>query len=135
MKSKKLKGSLGLMIIAALIFIFSIFGIFAPKTQLIETKGTIVDIEDRMNASHGYDHVVYIDYRANGKDYKHVEFGNYDSEMQVDDKITVLYDPNNPEHIETKDSDVIIYILAAASGVLLFVSIRQTIKKMGGNIR
>lgn len=133
--SKRVRGSMGIIIIAALIFIFSIIGIFAPKTQMLETKGTIVNIEERMNASNGYDHIVHIDYSANGKEYKNVEFGNYDSTMEVDDKVTVLYDPKNPEHIEAKESDAIIYILAATSGILLFVSIKQTIKKLGGNIR
>ena len=131
MKSRRNRGSFGLIIIAALIFIGSIIGICAPKPDLIETKGVIVDIVKRKNASNGYDNVVYIDYRANGKNYKHVEFGNYESTMQVDDKVAILYDPNNPEHIEVKESDAIIYILALTSGLLLIFSISQVVTKQG----
>ena len=123
--------SLGAIIISGVIFILSIVFIFAPKKQMLETRGTIVEIEEWRDVDDNYQYTVYIDYRANGKKFEHAEFGSYNSSMKVGDKVVVLFDPKNPEHIESEGSDLVPYVTAAASGIVLVVFTIQRIRNKG----
>lgn len=121
---------IGTIVLCLAILVVSLVSIFAPKPSLIETKGTITEIvEDYDPTMEEYTHTVYITYRANGKKYEHAEFGSYNSSMKVGDKVVVLFDQKNPEHIEAEDSETVPYITAAVSGVILIGCVVLMIKK------
>lgn len=121
---------IGIIVLCLALLIVSLASIFAPKLNLIETKGTITEIvEDYDPTMEEYTHTVYITYRANGKKYEHAELGSYNSSMKVGDKIVVFFDQKDPEHIEAEGSENVPYITAAASVVILIGCVVMMIKR------
>lgn len=124
------KASIPVIIVSTLILILSIVGIIKPNTATKQTTGTIVDIVSDYNFDlEDTKYTAYIEYSARGHKYTHVEFPAYNSSMNVGDKVTVLYDPDNPEHIEAEGSEKVPYITGAVSLVILAVGIVSFIKK------
>lgn len=110
------------IIASLIILVISIIGITAPKIEMLETKGVIVNIKeyiDPIDDTNSY--TTYIDYSIGKEKYKNVEYGAYDSKMKVGDQVIVMYDPNNHTHIEAPNADRVPYITGGASLVSLVV--------------
>lgn len=92
------------------------------NTDYAEITGTIVDITEEWNPSANvdedqYDHHTFVDYTVDGKEYKHVELGQYDSSMEIGDKVDFLYNVDNPAEISSKGGNIF-GIVAIGIGIL-----------------
>ncbi|MDO4811800.1 MAG: DUF3592 domain-containing protein [Eubacteriales bacterium] len=104
----------GLSFVAVGIFfiVISILILRAPKTDYIPTTATIVDIIEKYDPMDDeIDHQVFVDYKANGKSYRHAALGSYSSSMQVGDRVDIEYAADDPSHIQTPGSGKIVYIV------------------------
>lgn len=118
-------------IIIALIFVgLSIFAIARKDEVTFENvEATIVRIDefyDTVNQQNEY--TVFVDYEVEGVKYKGVEYGAYDSSMDVGDTVTAKYDVDNPEFIEAEGSENVPYIVGGAGFVLAVFGIYMLIK-------
>lgn len=116
--------TLFIAILALVFIIVSIVLMNAPKKELLETKGTIVKFVDNYAENGEYESTdTIINYTVNGKKYKDVNYGAYDSKMKVGDEIVVLYDETDPSFIQTPGSDKVPYIVLGISSVIFIVSL------------
>lgn len=115
---------LGMIVVSLFIITLSIVVLCAPKKELNSTNGTIVDIreaEEQIGDEEEYD--AYVSYSADGKDYENVKYPEYSSDMEIGDKVEVLYDKDNPTYIESPGSKYvpIIVLVGGIIGALVGV--------------
>ena len=137
-KYKQLSFFFGLIIVGIFFTIFAIISLLQPKVEGIEVEATIVDIkkEDMGTNADGYtefSYTVYVDYTDEfGNTHKRIEYPIHEDDMVVGNKITIKYDPNNPEKIVLDNSLISnIIFLVVGIGAIAFsvIKIMQTIKK------
>lgn len=95
------------------------------NTNYAEITGTIVDITEEWNPTADvdedqYDHHTFVDYTVDGKEYKHVELGQYSSTMKIGDKVDFLYNVDDPAEISSKGGKLF-GIIGIVAGVLIIV--------------
>ena len=99
----------------------------------LETEAVISEIEkttEYINDDWEYRYTVYVDYTVDGKDYTHIEYGEYDSSMDEGDTLTIQYDEANPENLKTPNEGIIPWILIGAGivsilgGAISFFKVR-----------
>ena len=121
--------SIILTIISIILLIFSLYGIFGPKKEYLTTTGTIVNIVESMDVTtDSTNSKAIIDYTVNGKEYKNVEYGAYNSSMKIGDEVLVYYEPNDPTHIQAEGFQKVPYVVLGISIVTIAVSIVLFIK-------
>lgn len=93
-----------------------------------DVEATIVRIKEEYDTvQEQYEYTVFVDYEVDGVKYKGVQYGAYDSSMQIGDKVTAKYDVDNPEFIQAEGSEKVPYIVGGAGlaalvfGIVLFV--------------
>ena len=106
--------------------IFIVVGLFLffrfdPDAYDTKTNAVISRIDmDWENDGEGITgiYTVYVDYKANGTEYRDVEFGHYDSSMYEGQLIEIYYMSYDPTQITTKGKGRIPYIglIAALAG-------------------
>lgn len=65
----------------------------------INNEAVITEIVTRSSDEHD----VYVDHVVNEETYKHISLGYYSSTMRENDKVGILYNPNNPNEICSSD--------------------------------
>lgn len=64
----------------------------------VKTDAVIVRIDEKRDSDGDYDHIVYVRYTVNGREYT-TRLGTYTSSMYVGKTVPILYMPNNPSDI------------------------------------
>lgn len=119
-KNPKKIRSIFFILIAIVLIVLSLIGLTKEDEEYLSTEGTIVNIEEYYDPiEEESEYSTYIDYEVQGKEYKNVEYGAYNSDMKIGDKVEVLYSPNNPELIQTPNHKVVPYIVLAISLIAL----------------
>ena len=121
-KFKKVFGLVITLVVGVVLVGFSIAALSAPDVDYQTTTGTIVDIQEETDAEDFTSGQTYVDYTVDGKEYTHVEFGSYSSSMKLGDKVTVLYDPADPTHIQAEGTEFVPYVVLVV-GILILLSI------------
>lgn len=120
-----------MFLVIGLIFFFK----YDPDAYDMQGTGTIAEIVERYETSGDDNRLVYdvfIDYTIDGKEYKHVDFFEYDSSMKEGDKVEFYYMSSDPSQIagSTKDAAPYIGLGAAVLGfIMLVVTVVKIIKK------
>ena len=118
-----------LVFVAIILMVISLFGIFGPKKEYLTTTGTIVNIVESMDVTtDSINSKAIIDYTADGKEYKNVEYGAYNSSMKIGDEVLVYYEPNDPTHIQAEGFQNVPYVVLGVSIVTIAISIVLFIK-------
>lgn len=118
-------------IIAALLFVaFSVFAItHNDDTVYKTTEATIVRIEENYNyIDEMYEHTVFVDYEVDGVKWKGIEYGAYDSSMEIGDTVKVKYDMKDPTSIQAEGSEKVPYIVGGAGLAVLAFGIFSLVK-------
>ena len=115
-----------IFIVVGLLF----FKTYDPDAYDVKTMATIVQIDEEYDIiDEEYDYTVYVDYIANGKEYKNINYGAYNSSMDVGDEVELYYMSSDPTQIATPDKDIAPYIgLGAAvigAGIIVFSIIKR----------
>lgn len=125
------------IIIFVILFIASVLAhmsIQKDKAFLVETTATIVYIEVYTDTEYEYfdrkqtkeqsiEHVAYVDYVANGEQYRKVKLNYYSASMKVGDEITICYDSRNPESIQSTTNIGSIFLIAVSVAACLYTII------------
>lgn len=118
------------IIVSILFIVLSIIGIVKPDEEYYTTTGTIVRIEEYLDVIDDTTYYTpYIDYEVNDIQYKDVEYGAYNSNMQVGQQVTVYYLPEDPSMIQAEGYKKVPYITLGISLVFLAISVFLFIKK------
>ena len=137
-KYKQLTFFLGLLVVGIVFLVVGIISISKPKVEGIETEATIVDIEKEEAGTNAdgyteFSYNVYVDYiDKDGKAHKRIQYPIHEDDMVVGKKITVKYDPNNPEIIITDNSllfDIIFLLVGTGASIVSIIMIISVIKK------
>lgn len=83
-----------------------------------ETTATITTITSDMTPGGDAEYNAYVDYQVEGKWYRDVCLHYYTSSMREGETITLLYDPENPENIRTREGDILscVFLLGGGTG-------------------
>ena len=81
---------------------------------------------------HDATYTVYVKYTVGGKEYEE-ELGTY-PKLNVGDKMTIIYNPDNPKEISQKVSIVVPIAIIAAGAVSLIITIISIIRTRKKNI-
>lgn len=130
----KILTALGSLLTGIIMLGFSIVVIALPDAEYAETTGTIVNIEeyrDMTSSNNDIMHRVFVDYTADGKDYKNAEYGSYSSSMEIGDEVTVLYNVDEPKQIQAPGFEKVPYIVGGVGIVVLLCGVVALIKALG----
>ena len=134
----------GIVLPIIMFIIFFTASLFATKSIqkdkefLVETTATIVYIDVYTDTEYEYfdgkqtkvqsiEHVAYVDYVANGEQYRKVKLNYYSSNMRVGDEITICYDSRNPESIQSPTNIGLIFLIAISVFACLYTIIIVTV--------
>ncbi|MGN0401279.1 MAG: DUF3592 domain-containing protein [Acetatifactor sp.] len=125
---KKRNGGLVEVIIFAVFAIVGIGlfigGVFFLKSSLEfkkiakETTATISEIRTSTDSDGDIHHSVYVTYKVNGDTYKDRPLNFYSSGMYEGKKMTILYDPNNPNRIGSASNNIFTTALLMGMGLI-----------------
>ncbi len=110
----------------------AIFALTRPKTDYLTCEGTIVRIEEDLDLAADDTNViykVYVDYTVDGKEYKEVDYGSYNSSMKEGGKVTVYYDPADPSKIQAEGFETVPYVVLGAGIVAVIIGVIIFIKE------
>ena len=136
-KYKQITFFVGLLVVGIIFTIFGAISLSKPKVEGIEVEAKIVDIakEEIGTNADGYtefSYTVYVDYTdKEGKSHSRIEYPKHNDDMVVGDKITVKYNPNNPEELVDSNIflDIIILVVGLGASSLSIIKIISVIKK------
>ena len=118
------------IIVSLMLVVFGVIGIFAPEKDYKTAIGRIVAIEDYWDSiDDTITYEVYIDYKANGKNFNHAYYPSYDSSMKIGDEVTVLYDPYDPLLIQAPGHEKIPYIVGGVGLVATVIFAIDLLRK------
>ncbi len=130
--SKAISIIIGLMfLVIGLLFFFK----YDPDAYDVEAVGTITDIEEHYETvgdDEQLTHTVYIDYSANGTEYKHAEYFQYNSSMKIGDEVSFCYMSSDPSRIAGSNKALTPYFglgAAVIGAVMLVIVIVKIVKK------
>lgn len=118
---RKGKPTVLIIVIAALMIVGSLVCIVQDKTSdkvFKEVPATIVEINEIQHLD-DKEFEVFVDYSLNHKDYKHIQYGAYNSSMKVGDKVTVRYNVDDPSEIRAPGAEKVAYYIGIMGVVLL----------------
>ena len=119
-------------IVVGLVFFTS----YDPSVYDVKATGTITDMDEHYESIGGDNELVcdvYIDYVADGKNYEHVEFGEWNSGMRLGDEVEFWYMSSDPAKIASAGKDAAPYFalaFAIVGFVILAVTIIRGIRSM-----
>ena len=120
-KTQLIRFAVGWMLFGVFFIAVSTLFLFKPRAELVATDATVVEIVEQYDSFQEETVMTaYIDYEAEGIQYKHVVSPSYSYSMKVGSVISVFYDKDDPELLSSTDSDFIVYI-ALAVGVLCVI--------------
>ena len=122
---------IGFIVLGLALIVICIIIIVKPDDRVfVETTGTIVNIvEEYSSFDDSNNYQVFVDYSVDGKDYKNVEYGAYNSKMKVGDSVTILYNQDDPTDITSPGSDKVVYFVLAAGILSLLVGVGLILKR------
>lgn len=135
-RGRLLKNAIALILVGVIMLGLAIFFIFSKSdVEYVETTGKIVNIEEMRNLTAEPDeeewtYTVYVDYTVDGKEYKNVEYGAYDSSMEIGDEVTIEYNAEDPAQIQAPGADKVPYIVGAASILIIIFGVVALIKAL-----
>lgn len=88
-------------------------GVTYAKTEGVISSITSERVEDGDGDYHD-EYTVKVSYTVNGKEYRDVEYGSYDSFMKEGGKVEILYNVDDPSDIKAPGSNLIPYIVGTA---------------------
>lgn len=125
---KNRNGSLAEVIVFAVFAIVGIGmligGVFFLKSSLEfkkiakETTATISEIRTSTDREGDVHHSVYVTYKVNGEEYEDRPLNFYSSSMYQGKKLTILYDPDNPNRIGSESNTTFTAALLMGMGVI-----------------
>lgn len=118
-------------IVAALfLIVLSVLAIrYSDDTVYRSTEATIVRIEEHYNdIDEMYEHTVFVDYEVDGVKFKGIEYGAYDSSMEIGDTVKAEYDMKDPTFIQAEGSENVPYIVGGAGLAVLAFGIFSLVK-------
>lgn len=86
-----------------------------------EIAAVITDIRSYRNSDGEERHSVYVEYTYGGRRYEDIKLSYYSSSMREGDTITLLCDPDNPEHVEAGAGLTLLYVILTSMGILFVV--------------
>lgn len=120
----KRKFAIILAIVAIILMSISLFGIFGPKKEYLTTTGRIVDIVESMDvSSDSIEYKAIIDYIVDAVEYNNVEYGSYNSSMEIGDEVLVYYEKDNPSKIQAEGFQTVPYVILGVSFISIIISI------------
>ena len=125
-------GALGFVVIGLILAGISVFQLTRPKVDYKTCEGTIVRIEEGLDLTADDTNIiykVYVDYTADGKEYKEVDYGSYNSSMKEGGKVTVYYDPADPSKIQAEGFETVPYVVLGAGIVAVIIGVIIFIKE------
>lgn len=130
MKSKKLFMAVSTIIVASILALLSLIAVVrSDDTVYKNTEATIVRIEEEYDTlNEQYEHTVYVDYEVDGVEFKGVEYGAYDSSMEIGDTVKVKYDMKDPAFIQAEGSEKVPYIVGGVGLAVFVVGVFMLIK-------
>ena len=136
-KYKQLTFFFGLIIVGIFFTIVGVISLMQPKVEGVEVEATIVDIqkEEGITNADGYTefiYTVYVDYiDKEGNTHSKIEYPIHTDDMVVGNKITIKYDPSNPDKIVIDNPlllNIIFILVGIGVTVLSIIKIVSTIK-------
>ncbi len=126
----------GLMMLAAGI-VFLIFGRdvsgFTKTSAVVSKTELFEEAYDAGEDHHEATYTVYVNYTAEGKEYKDVEYGIF-SGYKEGEKVTICYNPEDPADIAQPGNKYIFPIILIVSGIALIaggiISAKNAVQNM-----
>lgn len=123
-KLSSIVGGIGIFLVGLIILGISTFSFINYRDLDGKTNATIIDIQKELAddvfvddtnlyQEEQYNYTVFIDYSVDGKEYKHVQYDNYNSDMKVGQIIEIQYDAKDPSKIQSTNGKTFIYIFIA----------------------
>ncbi len=105
-----------LLIFGLVLVGLGIFLMTTRHTDYLPVQAVITRIEQEGGAD-DTSYRVYVNYTVDGKEYKDAVLGEYLAGYRVGKEITVMYDPQDPGRIESKNQGLFAIIVTAAGGI------------------
>ena len=137
-KYKQLTFFFGLVIVGIFFTFAGVISLLQPKVDGIKVEATIVDITKEANSTNAdgytdFSYTVYVDYiDKDGNVHSRIEYPRHDDDMVVGNKITVEYDPSNPDKVVLDNSlfvNIIFLVVGIGAIVISIIKIVSTIKQ------
>ncbi len=100
----------------------------------VKTDAVIVRIDEKRDSDGDYDHIVYVRYTVNGREYITM-LGTYTSSMYVGKTVPILYMPNNPSDIIygklTKFPAIVFIVMGGVFFIIGVIALSRTFPAAG----
>ncbi len=135
MRKRKILMAVSTILMALILTGLSVIGIVRKDdAEYRDVEATIVRInEEYDHINEQYEYTVFVDYEVDGVKYKSVEYGAYDSSMEIGDTVEAKYDVNNPEVIEAEGSEKVPYIVGGVGIAVAVFGVFMLIKAIKEN--
>ena len=132
MNMRKILVPVSTIAIALLLVVFSVLAItHSDDTVYGSAEATIVRIEENYDQMlEEFEYKVFVDYEVDGVKWKGIEYGAYDSSMEIGDTVKVKYDVKDPSFIQAESSENVPYIVGGAGLVVLAFGIFSLVKAL-----
>ena len=132
-KIERIRFFVTLFLLGVFFAVVSVVVLLMPQPELLSAEGTILYIDEYEGADGEMRAQTYIAYQdSNGVAHDNVPYPAYSSSMKEGDAVTVLYDPDHPERVQSPGGKYIPYVFLAIGVVAVFgaiVSIAKGLKK------
>lgn len=91
------------------------------REKAVEITAVITDIQTYRASDGDRKHEVYVSYRFEDREYEDVRLNFYSSSMYEGKEITVFCDPENPRHIESSGTIVLIIVFVVMGAVFVVI--------------
>ena len=135
MRKRKILMAVSTILLALILTGLSVIGIVRKDdAEYRDVEATIVRINEEYDQiNEQYEYTVFVDYEVDGVKYKSVEYGAYDSSMEIGDTVEAKYDVNNPEVIEAEGSEKVPYIVGGVGIAVAVFGVFMLIKAIKEN--
>lgn len=135
MRKRKILMAVSTILMALILTGLSVIGIVRKDdAEYRDVEATIVRINEEYDQiNEQYEYTVFVDYEVDGVKYKSVEYGAYDSSMEIGDTVEAKYDVNNPEVIEAEGSEKVPYIVGGVGIAVAVFGVFMLIKAIKEN--
>ena len=130
-KIKKIRFYALLFLVGVMFIVISCIVISLPKAELESVDGTIMSIEHYTDPSGEERENVFVSYiDKDGVKHENIPYPSYSSSMKEGKTVTVLYDPDAPEEIQSPGGKYVPYIILAVGVIAAAVSVIKTVSDM-----
>lgn len=135
MRKRKILMAVSTILMALILTGLSVIGIVRKDdAEYRDVEATIVRINEEYDQiNEQYEYTVFVDYEVDGVKYKSVEYGAYDSSMEIGDTVEAKNDVNNPEVIEAEGSEKVPYIVGGVGIAVAVFGVFMLIKAIKEN--